>query len=1207
MPSLRAMANRAIVLQANLHHAKAASAMLVNRFVKENIGLALIQEPWIRAGQICGLSTKQGKLVYDRKAGTPRAAILLSNHLDWFPVNQFTSRDLVAVYVTVKTERGAHDIICASAYFPGEELSAPPIEVQDLVQYCRRTNTPFLIGCDANAHHTVWGSTDINVRGESLLEFILKEHIHIANRGNRPTFANEVREEVLDLTLCSETLADNISDWHVSDEPSMSDHMNIRFKIDNEIESKKRGFSKRFVDWKKYSELLTERVKDLTLVIETTDDLEQATSNLTETIMSTFEESSTVIRNTKARRAPWWSDELETQQRRVKTAFNKARRGPQMQLLYKRERNKFTDMIRTAKVNSWRKFCGELENIPETARLHRLLAKDGTNGVGTLLKADGSHTSDRKETLEVLLSTHFPGSTACAGDRLRSDIPYGDRKRAHALSGKIFSSERVEWAIGAFQPFKAAGEDGIFPALLQKGIEQLKDPIGKLFRASFTWGYIPTNWRKVNVIFLPKANKPSDQAKSYRPVSLTSFLLKTMEKLLDVHLRNGIEATLPLSNAQFAYRKGKSTELALHKIVTEIERTIQYQDFALGAFLDIEGAFDNTGYDAIMRALSRRNIDRATKTWVHSMLADRLVKSTLGIDSQTIMSKRGCPQGGVLSPLLWSLVVDELLTELQNGKFTVIGYADDIAVFVTGKFDDTVRDRMKEAIGIIMKWCRKVGLNANPQKTTLVPFTRRLNFISLPLEVEETPIKYATEVKYLGVILDQRLNWEAHMEHMYKKATRAIYISSSYCGRSWGVSSELMLSMYRTTVRPIMEYAAWIWWSKTDLKKSQNKLNAIQRLACLSVTGAMRSTPTAAMEAILGLMPLHIHIKGAAASSSLRYACLEKDMGTTGHMSIIKRIPNWEYLVINTDISLKERDFNKTFNTTILKGDVWSMGNLKLENNTSIWYTDGSKTNYGTGSGVYGPGKKISVSLGKAATIFQAELEAIRICTQHLVDLKPKGQRYAILSDSQAAIRALTNIESNSYLVRECLATINKLTVHNKLQICWVPGHTGVDGNEEADELARNGASTDYIGPEPVCGLNWSASRAAIGEWKRFQHKRYWNGLNGLRQSKNLIDITKPVDVSCIKKQELRKVVGYLTGHNSLRYHLYNIGMSTETDCRLCNIGIETSTHILCECRALDRIRYEICGRVKLSADDIKVSGLSEICKLVRVAEKLLG
>lgn len=100
------------------------------------------------------------------------------------------------------------------------------------------------------------------------------------------------------------------------------------------------------------------------------------------------------------------------------------------------------------------------------------------------------------------------------------------------------------------------------------------------------------------------------------------------------------------------------------------------------------------------------------------------------------------------------------------------------------------------------------------------------------------------------------------------------------------------------------------------------------------------------------------------------------------------------------------------------------------------------------------------------------------------------------------------------------MATIKQLTVHNKLQICWVPGHTGVDGNEEADELARNGAGTKYIGPEPVCGLNWSASKAAIGKWMIDQYRSYWRGLKGLRQSKNLINTTKPAEISGIKKQE---------------------------------------------------------------------------------------
>lgn len=110
----------------------------------------------------------------------------------------------------------------------------------------------------------------------------------------------------------------------------------------------------------------------------------------------------------------------------------------------------------------------------------------------------------------------------------------------------------------------------------------------------------------MNVIFLPKANRPSDQAKSYRPVSLTSFLLKTMEKLLGVQLWDHIEDTIPLNHAQYAYQKGKSTDLALHKLTKEIEKAILFKDFSLGAFLDIEGDFDNTGFEAIMRALTRQ-------------------------------------------------------------------------------------------------------------------------------------------------------------------------------------------------------------------------------------------------------------------------------------------------------------------------------------------------------------------------------------------------------------------------------------------------------------------------------------------------------------------------------------------------------------------------------------------------------------------------
>lgn len=153
--------------------------------------------------------------------------------------------------------------------------------------------------------------------------------------------------------------------------------------------------------------------------------------------------------------------------------------------------------------------------------------------------------------------------------------------------------------------------------------------------------------------------------------------------------------------------------------------------------------------------------------------------------------------------------MDELLVELEAEGFVVIGYADDIAVFISGKFEGTVRERMAVALQLIMNWCRRVGLNANPNKTTLVPFTNRRKLCTEPILVENQPIPYSGEVKNLGVILDSKLNWGAHLEHITKKATKAIWVCSSYCGRTWGVSPELMLSIYQSTVRPMLTYAAW--------------------------------------------------------------------------------------------------------------------------------------------------------------------------------------------------------------------------------------------------------------------------------------------------------------------------------------------------------------------------------------------------------------
>ena len=114
---------------------------------------------------------------------------------------------------------------------------------------------------------------------------------------------------------------------------------------------------------------------------------------------------------------------------------------------------------------------------------------------------------------------------------------------------------------------------------------------------------------------------------------------------------------------------------------------------------------------------------------------------------------RACPQGGVLSPLLWCLVVDDLIARLSMGGVYCQDYADDICLLAVGKFPNTVSELMQRALHTVEKWCSRVGLSVNPDKTNLVIFTRKrkLSGFFEPLFFGVT-LHRSESVKYLGVI-----------------------------------------------------------------------------------------------------------------------------------------------------------------------------------------------------------------------------------------------------------------------------------------------------------------------------------------------------------------------------------------------------------------------------------------------------------------------
>jgi hypothetical protein len=211
--------------------------------------------------------------------------------------------------------------------------------------------------------------------------------------------------------------------------------------------------------------------------------------------------------------------------------------------------------------------------LPVATRLQKTLSKGHSNGLGQLKRADGSYTDNMEETHKILMKVHFPGSVVDHQTPAPA-VEYKRDSRAYSLSGKLFTADKVKWAVDKFGPFKSPGPDRIFPALIQKSLEIIGPYLGAIFRASYSFGYIRTPWRKVRVVYIPKGGeRPADDPKAYRPISLSSFFLKIMERLLNVHIRGNLSE--PLHVEQYAYQSGRSTEDALHRLVTKIEKTIK--------------------------------------------------------------------------------------------------------------------------------------------------------------------------------------------------------------------------------------------------------------------------------------------------------------------------------------------------------------------------------------------------------------------------------------------------------------------------------------------------------------------------------------------------------------------------------------------------------------------------------------------------------
>ena len=785
-----------------------------------------------------------------------------------------------------------------------------------------------------------------------------------------------------------------------------------------------------------------------------------------------------------------------------------------------------------------------------------------------------------KETLGSLMDTHFLESTELGEDEEVEAVSIGHNDERTMEFVNYITPLKVATSIASFGPLKAAGPDGLKPLVLQKLSYQLLTYMAQLYKMVVKTGYAPKVWRAMKVVFLPKQGKKDyGQAKSYRPITLSNFLLKSLERIMQWFINDHV-VTSPLY-AQHAYTVNRSCDSAVSEVVDHIECNINRRRHVLAVSLDCSGAFDRIKFTSADEAMKRMQIPPGIRELYGNILKSRTVEAELQGEREIRVPKRGSPQGGVLSPLIWNLIMDTILSQFEGTPVKVVGYADDILLLTTGPDPGEIVESMNEALKKVLEWGDANGLVFNPEKTCVVRFSRSKRFSAWKsVKMNGMTLQFEKSMKYLGVTLDWTLSWRRHAYDRVGKATKTANLANAAIGLKWGFNPERALWVYQAMARSVATYGA-IVWSPFITSTTRLKLDQLQRKVLKSMSSAMRSTPTAGMEVILGLMPLDLYTQRMGTSARFRtrdilpkrWDGLGEYAGRLGHHrihdKILERIAPPGYPI---DFISRTRD--------------WIENETPMENPDIHIYTDGSRMENRSGSGWAVCHKDTviaeeSVYLGNESSVFQTEVFAIEQALRWAIENCEKGMDILISSDSQSAISAIFKVTATSKVVQACKEVLRTAKENHRIAIQWVKGHANNTGNELADFLARQAScmNCDTVAPElpvPVSTIAQKLKAHFLAKWQS-----RWNSMETCRTTRKFypkVSEGKLRDLSHWKRENLNLLFQTGTGHALVAHHLHKWLDDLEDECELCLEGPESTEHLFFECPALELHRREILG-----------------------------
>lgn len=864
-----------IIGQINAQRSQAAASNLELIIKERNLDILCIQEPYSYKNSVRGFSSPGLKTIQST-GGYPWAAAILKKENFEILILPGISEHILCFQVTTQSL----EFYIINVYFQFSKPIRPILDqVDDLL--LRLGGKRILILADSNAWSESWFSHETNERGRIMEDFILANDLIIINEpNNTSTCVTPNGESNIDITLSSSNFAAELSDWRVSSECTTSDHNLIMFKIS--LNKKKENFSTWYqekiynlkrADWDKFKEKIRSEFDD-----NFTENLKDSPDELIKIFNKRLTkccDASIPIRKNCIGTVPWWNNELNQLRKNARICKKQLLRAkklnyvsliPQYNDKYKVARNKYVATIKKFKKNTWKSFVTTEGNRDPWSIIYKIIRHKIKKDIflSSLKLPSGEFTHSWKETANLLIDKCVPRDEVNSELDIHKDIRARNEKYVNYNLEPDITVDEISNSFNKCKLRKAPGFDNFQFEIFAELWKVNKEVIHCIFNSCLRNAIFPRLWKIAKLkIVLKNVNRDKTILGSYRPIALLPVLGKIFERIIVNRIQMSYKDNKLENDRQFGFRAGRSTEDAL---VTLKRGTVDSEmKYIMLIFFDIEAAFDNLWWPTIISRLADAGCSSGIIKIVKSYFRNRKMVISSKFNCVTRKMQRGCPQGSVIGPMAWGWCMDSLLDELNAGadsRYTeAIAYADDLAIIVKGNSRVELEVHSSEMLSVFSLWCVKHKLNISVNKTTALILKGKLSRDRLPiLKINNDKIKFSNKVKYLGIILDDKLNFVDHAKYLRSKVLNFVMTLRRVTRETWGLRSHIIDILYTAVIIPIVNYGSRFWFNVVQNSHVMRHLMAAQRSMLLLMTRTCRTVSTVAMQVIAGKLPLDLCI-----------------------------------------------------------------------------------------------------------------------------------------------------------------------------------------------------------------------------------------------------------------------------------------------------------------------------------------------------------